>query len=106
MYLRCALVTISRAAFTGMMPSSACASASAASTSSHDWKRADSVNSARTPGSSMRSEVGSSSMTRQPGDVEAVHARGVAADDLRLLVVRHAGQDLAEDLARLRERGF
>ena len=34
----------------GMMPSSACARASAASTSSQDWNRAGSVNSARTPG--------------------------------------------------------
>src|SRR5262245_52150125 len=45
-----------------MMPNSACASASAASTSSHAWKRAASVNSARTPGSSIRNEVGSSCM--------------------------------------------
>src|SRR5260370_478777 len=52
-----------------MMPSSACARASAASTSNQDWKRADSVNSARTPGSSIRRDVGSSSM----GDVS--HAR-------------------------------
>src|SRR5262245_11139066 len=45
-----------------MMPNSACASASAASTSSHAWKRAASVNSVRTPGSSIRNEVGSSCM--------------------------------------------
>src|SRR5215470_14702265 len=38
-----ALPTISRAAASGMMPSSACARASAASTSSQDWKRAASV---------------------------------------------------------------
>ena len=36
------------------------ASASAASTFSHAWKRAASVNRARTPGSSIRNEVGSS----------------------------------------------
>src|SRR2546429_8328977 len=45
-----------------MMPNSACDSASAASTSSHAWKRAASVNNARTPGSSIRNEVGSSCM--------------------------------------------
>src|SRR5262245_4114897 len=91
-----------------MMPSSAWASASAASTSSHDWKRAVSLNSARTPGSSMRREVGSSSMGAlpPPGHVEAVHARGVGAHDLGLLVLRHAGEDLAQDLARLREGGL
>src|SRR5690349_5218151 len=89
-----------------MMPSSACAWANAASTSSHDWKRAASVKSARTPGSSIRSEVGSSSMDAHLGDVEVVDTRGVAAHDLRLLVLRHARQDLGEDLARLRERGF
>src|SRR5215813_2819125 len=105
-YFSCALATISRAAFAGMMPSSACASASAASTSSHDWKRAASVNSARTPGSSMRSEVGSSSMGTHLRRLEPVDARGIAPDDLRLLVVGHARQNLGEDLARLRERGL
>src|SRR4029077_213654 len=30
----------------------------------------------------------------ESGDVEAIQARGVAAGDLRLLVVRHARQDL------------
>jgi hypothetical protein len=39
----------------------------AASTSNQDWKRAGSVNSARTPGSSIRRDVGSSSM----GDVSS-----------------------------------
>src|SRR5262249_2567396 len=103
-YFRCALATISRAAAAGMMPSSACASASAASTSSHDWKRAASVKSARTPGSSIRREVGSSSMRAHLRQVEAVDARRVAAPDLRVLVVRHPRQDLGEDLARPRER--
>src|SRR5215475_7217013 len=60
MYERCAFRVISSAALAGMMPKSAWASASAASTSSHAWKRAASVNSARTPGSSIRNEVGSS----------------------------------------------
>src|SRR5438093_1270465 len=105
-YFRCALLTISRAAFSGMMPSSACAWARAASTSSQDWNRAASVNSARTPGSFTRREVGSSSMGRQPRHVEVVHARGIAADDPGLLVVRHAGQDLRQDLPRLGKRGF
>src|SRR5258706_3128385 len=61
-YFRCAWLVISFAAAAGMTPSSACDCARAASTSSHDWNRACSVNSARTPGSSIRSEVGSSSM--------------------------------------------
>src|SRR5262245_12635469 len=105
-YFRCALATISRAALTGMMPSSACASASAASTSSHDWKRAASVKSARTPGSSIRRDVGSSSMGTHLRRLEPVDARGIAADDLRLLVLGHPGQDLGQDLPRLRERGL
>src|SRR5262245_52663720 len=87
-----------------MMPSSACASASAASTSSHDCKRAASVNSARTPGSSMRREVGSSSMGTHLRRFESVDTRSIAADDLRLLVLGHARQDLGQDLARLGER--
>src|SRR5215813_8319704 len=89
-----------------MMPSSACASASAASTSSHDWKRAASVNSARMPGSSMRREVGSSSMGTHLRRLEPIDARGRAANDLRLLVLGHARQDLGENLPRLRERGL
>jgi len=47
---------ISRAAAAGITPSSACACASAASTSSQDWKRAVSMKSARPPGFSIRSE--------------------------------------------------
>ena len=42
----------------------------------------------------------------EPRDVEGVHARGVAADDLRLLVVRHARQDLGQDLPGLGEGGL
>ena len=61
-----------------MMPSSAWAWASAASTSSQDWKREASVNSARTPGSSILSEVGSSSM-------------GVISHAHRALSTRRAG---------------
>src|SRR5256885_12441430 len=79
---------------------------SAASTSSHDWKRAASVKRAGTPGSSIRSEVGSSSTSVHLRHVEPVHARGVPADDLRLLVFGHPGQNLREDLARPREGGF
>src|SRR6266545_2683343 len=40
----------------------------------------------------------------QPRQVEAVHARGVAAHDLRLLGRRHAGEDFRQDLLRPRER--
>src|SRR5262245_224564 len=58
-----------------MMPSWAWAWASAASTSSQDWKRAASVNRARTPGSSIRSEVGSSSMAISPRGASAGAAR-------------------------------
>ena len=56
--------------------------------------------------------VGSSSRDGQPRHVEAVHAGGVAADDPRIGVrgrlglfgVPHPGQDLRQDLARLRKR--
>jgi hypothetical protein len=66
-------------------------SARAASTSSQDWKRAASENSAGTPSSSIRREVGSSSRDGQPRHIKIVHAGGVAAG---LFVVRHPGQDL------------
>src|SRR5262245_6078254 len=89
-----------------MIPSSACAWASAASTSSHDWKRAASVKSARIPGSAIRSEVGSSSMGGHLRDFEAVDPCGVAADDPGLLVLGHARKDLGQDLPRLRECGL
>jgi hypothetical protein len=56
-------------------------SARVASTSSQDWKRAASVNSAGTPSSSIRREVGSSSSDGQPRHVKIVHAGGVAAGD-------------------------
>src|SRR6266851_4779742 len=79
-------------------------SARAASTSSQDWKRAASVNSTGTPSSSIRREVGSSSRDGQPRHVKIVHAGGVAGGDLGLFVVRHAGQDLRQDLPRLGKR--
>src|SRR5712691_4977570 len=59
-----------------MIPNSACANASAASTSSHAWKRAASVNSARTPGSSIRNEVGSSCMLGLLSTVRNKYAEG------------------------------
>src|SRR6516162_4023317 len=46
-------------------------------------------------------EVGSSSKGHEPRDVKMVDASGVAAGDLGLFVVRHALQDLRQDLARL-----
>src|SRR5262245_6296639 len=50
--------------------------------------------------------VGSSVLplsVNQLGQIETIHARGVAGHDLRLLVLGHAGQDLGQDLARSRE---
>src|SRR5438874_4907263 len=49
-------------------------------------------------------ELGSSSAVGQSRRVKAVHAGGVASGDLGLFVVRHSGQDLRQDLARLGER--
>jgi hypothetical protein len=65
-----------------------------------------------TPRSSIRGEVGSSSTDGQPRRVEFVHAGGVAGGDPRigvrgrlgLFVVRHALQDLRQDLPRLGKR--
>src|SRR5262249_56464808 len=62
------------------------------------------VSRAGTPTSSIRGEVGSSSRDGQPRHVEIVHAGGVAGGDLGLFVVRHALQDLRQDLARLGKR--
>ena len=66
-------------------------SAKAVSTPSPDGKRAASVSRAGTPDSSIRT-VGSSSRDGQLRHVEIVHAGGVAAWDLGLLIVRHAGR--------------
>src|SRR5262249_21423869 len=68
---------------------------------------------ARTPGAAAHRqgspEAPASSRTapgEEPGDVEAVEACGIAADALRLLGLGHAGEDLRDDLPRLRERGL
>src|SRR5271166_6605758 len=63
--------------------------------------RAASVNSARTPNPPIRREVGRSNTDGNPRHVKIVHTGGVAAGDLGLFVVRHPGQDLRQDLARL-----
>ena len=51
------------------------------------------------PSSLIRRAVGSSARDGQPRYVEFVHASGVAAGDLGPFVVRHALQDLRQDLA-------
>jgi len=71
---------------------------------SQDRKRAAAVNGARTPTSPIRRAVGASSRGGQPRHVEIVHAGGVAAGDLGLFIVRHALQDLRQDLARSGKR--
>src|SRR5437868_13446469 len=71
-------------------------------TASQDWKRATAVSSAGTPSLSTCREVGSSSRGGQRHHVKIVYARGVAAGDLGLLVLRHPCQDLRQDLPRLR----
>src|SRR5215813_8656352 len=48
--------------------------------------------------------LGSSSEDGQPRGIKIVDAGGVAAGDLGLFVVRHARQDLRQDLARLGKR--
>jgi hypothetical protein len=53
----------------------------------------------RTPSSSIRREVGSSSRDGQLRHVKIVRAGGVAAGDPGLFIVRHALQDPRQDLA-------
>ena len=80
--------------------------ASAASTSSQDWKGAASVDRVRRQSSSIRREVGFSSRDAQPGYVKIVRAGGIAAGDPRivvrnrlgLFVVQHAPSDLARGI--------
>ena len=76
----------------------------AASTPGQDWKPAGSVNSAGTPSSSIRGEVGASSRASQPRHVKIVDAGGVTGGDLGLFIVRHPGQDPRQDFPRLGKR--
>src|SRR5438067_4898492 len=54
------------------------------------------------PSSLVTSFLGSAS-ARQTRDIKIVHAGGVATGDLGLFLLRHPGQDLRQDLLRLRK---